>query len=148
MSNKMLRNSPKMFAQSTFFWLLEFVLQFIFIAHLPYDLSSVIQTHKQIWLSCFTAFVQQLLLVWLVKTCKAEQREKSVEAKTCKGSCLCFCLLASYILRESEEHVTGWDQDPPWAPRTLLQPITGRHTFLSTVIVLFKHITFTAKLFM
>lgn len=48
--------------------------------------------------------------------------------QTYKCSCLHFCLLASSVLRESEEHVTWWDKDPPWARWTLLEPTTGRHT--------------------
>lgn len=94
---------------------------------------------------CVTV-VLYLILIRHVKTCKTEQRGEAAQVKTYKRSCLCFCLLASFVLREGEEHVTRWDQDPPRAPRTLLEPTTGRHT--SAVEWAFNHIPFIAKLFL
>lgn len=48
------------------------------------------------------ATVSWLILIQHVKACMTGQREKAPEVKTC----LCFCLFASSVLREGEEHVT------------------------------------------
>ncbi len=130
----------------TFVSLTEVVLKCIFASHHPsYFIICSFKPLKKIfllhcvWISVFS----QLVLIHHVQTCTTGQSWES-RVQTYKCWCLCFCLLASSILREGEEHVPWWDQDPPRASWTLLKPATGRT--VSIILRSLNHITFTAKL--